>query len=322
MIAFLFPGQGSQQVGMGRALADAFPDARATFDEADAAFGAGSMGTDSVQPASLTTLCFDGPEDQLKLTEYTQPAILTVSIAAARVLASRGLQPDFVAGHSLGEYSANVVAGTFAFSDAVAVVRRRGSYMQEAVPVGQGAMAAILGLDVAAVRLACKDAAQGEVVAPANINSHDQVVIAGAAAAVERAGVLAKERGAKRVMPLPVSAPFHCALMKPAEERLAPELRSLAIQDPRVPVVANVDAQLKQDGGAAIDALIQQVSSPVRWEEIVQRLASEGVTTYVEVGVGRVLSGLVRKTRKDAKALAFGSPEDLSAVERALGSPA
>jgi [acyl-carrier-protein] S-malonyltransferase len=320
MIAFLFPGQGSQQVGMGKALTDAFPEARATFDEADAAFGAGSVGTDSVQPASLTTLCFDGPEDQLRLTEYTQPAILTVSIAAARVLASRGFQPDFVAGHSLGEYSANVVAGTFAFSDAVAVVRRRGRYMQEAVPVGQGAMAAILGLDATAVRLACEDAAQGEVVAPANINSHDQVVIAGAAAAVERAGVLAKERGAKRVMPLPVSAPFHCALMQPAEERLAPELLSLAVQDPGVPVVANVDAQLKRDGGAAIDALIRQVSSPVRWEEIVERLASEGVTTYVEVGVGRVLSGLVRKTRRDAKALAFGAPEDLSAVEQALGS--
>ena len=318
MIAFLFPGQGSQQVGMGRALTDTFPEARATFEEADGAFGTGSVGADSAQPTSLATLCFEGPEDQLRLTEYTQPAILTVSIAAARVLASRGIQPDFVAGHSLGEYSANVVAGTFTFADAVAVVRRRGRYMQEAVPVGQGAMAAILGLDVAAVRLVCEDAAHGDVVAPANINSRDQVVIAGAAAAVERAAMLAKERGAKRVMPLPVSAPFHCALMKPAEERLAPELRSLAIRTPRVPIVANVDAQPKNDGGEAIDALVRQVSSPVRWEEIVQRLASEGVTTYVEVGVGRVLSGLVRKTRKDAKALAFGSPEDLSAVEQAL----
>ena len=303
MIAFLFPGQGAQQVGMGRALTDAFPEARATFEEADAAFGA-----ESVRPSSLTTLCFEGPEDQLRLTEYTQPAILAVSVAAARVLASRGIQPDFVAGHSLGEYSANVVAGTFTFADAVAIVRRRGRYMQEAVPVGQGAMAAILGLDAAAVRLACQDAAQGDVVSPANINSHDQVVIAGSAAAVERAGALAKARGAKRVLPLPVSAPFHCALMKPAEERLAPELRALAIQDPRVPVVANVDAQPKRDGGEAIEALVRQVSSPVRWEEIVRCLASEGVTTYVEVGVGRVLSGLVRKIQKDARVVAFGSP--------------
>jgi [acyl-carrier-protein] S-malonyltransferase len=315
MIAFLFPGQGAQQVGMGRALTEAFPEARATFEEADAAFSA-----ESVHPSSLTTLCFEGPEDQLRLTEYTQPAILTVSVAAARVLASRGIQPNFVAGHSLGEYSANVVAGTFAFADAVAVVRRRGRYMQEAVPVGQGAMTAIIGLDVDAVRLACEDAAQGDVVSPANINSQDQVVIAGSAAAVERAGVLAKARGAKRVIALPVSAPFHCALMKPAEERLAPELRALAIQAPRVPVVANVDADLKRDGGEAVEALVRQVSSPVRWEEIVRRLASEGVTTYVEVGVGRVLSGLVRKIHKDAKVVAFGSPEDLSAVEQALGS--
>lgn len=319
MIAFLFPGQGSQQVGMGRALVDAYPEAKATFDEADAVFGAGATSPDSVQPVSLSSLCFQGPEDQLRLTEYTQPAILTVSIAASRVLASRGIQPNFVAGHSLGEYSANVVAGTFAFADAVAVVRRRGRYMQEAVPVGEGAMAAILGLDIAAVRRACEDAALGEVVAPANVNSRDQVVIAGSVAAVERAGVLAKERGAKRVIPIPVSAPFHCALMKPAEERLAPKLRGLVVQDPRIPVVANVDAQPKKDGVAAIDALVRQVSSPVRWEEIVQRLASEGVTTYVEVGVGRVLSGLVRKIRKDAKVLAFGSPEDLSAVEQAMG---
>jgi [acyl-carrier-protein] S-malonyltransferase len=320
MIAFLFPGQGAQQVGMGQALTNAFPEARATFEEADSAFGAGGIGAESGHPTSLTTLCFEGPEDQLRLTEYTQPAILTVSIAAARVLASRGIQPDFVAGHSLGEYSANVVAGTFTFADAVATVRLRGRYMQEAVPVGQGAMAAILGLDVAAVRLACEDAAQGEVVSPANINSHDQIVIAGSAAAVERAGVLAKARGARRVMPLPVSAPFHCALMKPAEERLAPVLRSLVIRDPRVPVAANVDAQPKRDGGEAIEALVRQVSCPVRWEEIVRRLASEGVTTYVEVGVGRVLSGLVRKIQKDAKIVAFGSPDDLSAVEQALGS--
>jgi [acyl-carrier-protein] S-malonyltransferase len=324
MIAFLFPGQGSQKVGMGRALADSFAEARATFDEADAAFTLGSVeeaGAETrVHPGSLSTLCFEGPEDQLMLTEYTQPAILTVSIAAARVLAARGIRPDLVAGHSLGEYSANVVAGTFSFGDAVRAVRRRGRYMQEAVPVGQGAMAAVLGLDVAAVRRACEDAAQGDVVGPANINSPDQVVIAGSAAAVQRAGARAKALGAKRVVPLPVSAPFHCALMKPAEERLAPELRALPVRDPRVPIVANVDAQPKRDGESAIDALVRQVSSPVLWEDIVQRLASEGVTTYVEVGSGRVLSGLVKKIRKDAQVCAFGAPEELAAVEGALAS--
>lgn len=295
---------------MGRALAEAFPEARATFDEADAAF---IDGNDPTGP-SLETLCFEGPEDQLTLTEHTQPAILTVSTAAARVLASRGIQPDLVAGHSLGEYSAHVAAGTFAFADAVRVVRRRGRYMQDAVPVGQGAMSAILGLDVAVVRRACEEAAQGEVVSPANINSPDQVVIAGATAAVQRAGERAKARGAKRVVPLPVSAPFHCALMKPAEDRLAPELRALAVQNPHVPVVANVDATLKRDAAAAIDALVRQVSSPVLWEDIVRRLASEGVSTYVEVGPGRVLSGLVKKIHKEAQVFAFGAPEDLEAI--------
>ena len=303
MIAFLFPGQGSQKVGMGKALAEAFPEARATFEEADEAFG-----------GALSTLCFEGPNDQLMLTEYTQPAILTMSIAAARVLAARGIEPDVVAGHSLGEYSANVAAGTFGFADAVRIVRRRGRYMQEAVPSGQGAMAAILGLGAAAVRRACEEAAQGEVVSAANINSPDQVVIAGAAAAVERAGARARALGAKRVVPLPVSAPFHCALMKPAETRLAPELRALPVQDPRVPIIANVDAMPKRDGVAAIDALVRQVSSPVLWEAIVHRLASESVTTYVEVGPGRVLSGLVRKIQKDAQVFAFGAPEDLEAI--------
>jgi len=288
---------------MGQALAEAFAEARATFEEADAAFGGG-----------LSGLCFEGPEDQLTLTEHTQPAILTMSIAASRVLASRGIEPDLVAGHSLGEYSANVVAGTFGFADAVRVVHRRGRYMQEAVPVGQGAMAAILGLDVAAVRRACEDAAQGEVVSPANINSPDQVVIAGATAAVQRAGERAKALGAKRVLPLPVSAPFHCALMKPAEERLAPELRALAVQDPRVPIVANVDAKPKTDGEAAIDALVRQVSSPVLWEDIMRRLASEGVTTYVEVGPGRVLSGLAKKIHKGAQVFTFAAPEELEAI--------
>ena len=288
---------------MGRALAEAFPEARTTFEEADAAFG-----------GSLSGLCFEGPEEQLTLTEHTQPAILTVSTAAARVLASRGIHPGIVAGHSLGEYSANVAAGTFAFGDAVEVVRRRGRYMQEAVPVGHGAMAAILGLDAATVRRACEEAADGEIVSPANINSSDQVVIAGATAAVQRAGERARALGAKRVVPLPVSAPFHCAMMKPAEERLAPELRSLAVHQPRVPIVANVDAESKREAEGAIDALVRQVSAAVLWQDVMHRLASEGVTTYVEVGPGRVLSGLARKIHKDAEVFAFGGPDDLDAI--------
>jgi [acyl-carrier-protein] S-malonyltransferase len=307
MIAFLFPGQGSQTVGMGKALADVFPVCRDTFAEADAALG---------EP--LSRLCFDGPEDRLMLTENTQPAILATSVAAANLLASKGIRPAFVAGHSLGEYSANVAAGTFAFRDAVSLVRRRGRYMQEAVPVGTGAMAAILGLDPEQVAHACADAAQGDVVAPANLNGGGQVVIAGSRDAVARAADRAKTLGAKRVIPLPVSAPFHCALMKPAEERLAPELRSLRTADPRMPIVANVDAEPKRTAPAAIEALVSQVSAPVRWEAVIRRLASEGVTTYVEVGPGRVLSGLVRKIHREATALSFGSPEELPAVEGIL----
>ena len=309
MIAFIFPGQGSQQVGMGKALAGAFPEARAAFDEADAAFAAGGSGS-----ARLSSLCFEGPDDQLMLTEHTQPAILTMSVAAARVLARHGIEPDLVAGHSLGEYSANVVAGVLDFADAVETVRRRGRYMQEAVPLGKGAMAAILGLDAEGVRRACDEAADGEVVSPANINSPDQVVIAGAAGAVRRASDRAKALGAKRAVPLSVSAPFHCALMKPAEERLAPELRALAVRDPRVPIVANVDGQPKQSGQAAIDALVRQVSAPVLWDAIVRRLASAGVTTYVEVGPGRVLGGLVKKVHKEARVLSFAEPADLEAI--------
>jgi len=309
MIAFLFPGQGSQAVGMGKGLADAFPEARAAFDEADAAFAAAG---ETPSARSLRQLCFEGPDDQLTLTEHTQPAILAVSIAAARVLEARGVRPQLVAGHSLGEYSANVAAGTFAFADAIRIVRRRGRYMQEAVPPGQGAMAAILGLDAAAVRRACEEAAGGDVVSPANINGPGQIVIAGAAGAVERAGARAKALGARRVVPLTVSAPFHCALMKPAEARLEPELRALAVRDPRVPIVANVDGAPKRDAGAAIDALVRQVSAPVLWEDVVRRLASEGVTTYVEVGPGRVLGGLVKKIHPDARILAFAAPEDLN----------
>jgi [acyl-carrier-protein] S-malonyltransferase len=294
---------------MGRALADAFPLCRATFDEADAALG---------EP--LSRVIFEGPEDQLTLTRNAQPAILTVSSAACRLLESRGLQPDFVAGHSLGEYSANVAAGTFAFTDALRLVRRRGEYMQEAVPVGEGAMAAILGLDASDVGQACADAARdtGQVVSPANLNGNRQVVIAGAREAVANASEKARARGARRAIPLPVSAPFHCALMKPAEDRLAPELRAVDARDPRVPVVANVDAEPKRDRAAAIDALVRQVSSPVLWEAVVARLASEGVTTYVEVGPGTVLSGLVKKIHREATVLSFGSPDDLEIVGRAL----
>ena len=311
MIAFIFPGQGAQSVGMGKALAEAYPVAAATFSEADAAFDRSAT---AAEGRALSDIIWAGPEEQLRLTEITQPAILATSIAAYRVLAAQGLLPAFVAGHSLGEYSANVAAGTLAFRDAVRIVQRRGRYMQEAVPVGAGAMAAILGSDPETVRRACEEAAQGEVVSPANINCHGQVVIAGATAAVERASERAKALGAKRAVPLAVSAPFHCAMMKPAEARLEPELRDIDAQTPRVPIVANVDARPKREAWAAIDALVQQVSAPVRWEEVMQRLASEGVTTYVEVGPGTVLSGLVKKIHKDAYVTHFGSPGDLAAV--------
>jgi len=310
MVACIFPGQGSQWVGMGKALADAHAVCRETFAEADAALG---------EP--LSRLCFEGPDDRLQLTEHTQPAILASSIAAWRLLALRGLRPAFVAGHSLGEYSAHVAAGTLAFGDALRIVRRRGRYMQEAVPVGAGAMAAILGLDAERVARACDEAAAGDVVSPANLNAPGQVVIAGSREAVARACVRAKALGAKRAIPLRVSAPFHCALMRPAEERLAPELRALAASDPRVPVIANVDAEPKRDAPSALEALVAQVSRPVRWEDVVRRLASGGVRTYVEVGPGTVLSGLVTKIVPGAAVLATDQDLDGPAMEALFTRP-
>jgi len=309
MIAFVFPGQGAQTVGMGRGLAETFPECRTIFEEADAALG-----------FALSEIIFEGPADRLTLTEITQPAILTVSVAACRLLEAHGVRPAIVAGHSLGEYSAHVAAGTFSFADAVRTVLHRGRYMQEAVPVGDGAMAAVLGLDEVAVRAACDEAAEGQIVSPANLNAPGQVVIAGHAAAVARAGDRAKARGAKRVIPLQVSAPFHCALMQPAEQRLAPVLRALPARDPRVPVVANVDAEPKRDADAAIAALIRQVSAPVRWEASVRRLASEGVTAYVEVGPGTVLSGLIKKVARDAMIVNLDQPAGLAAVTAVAGA--
>jgi [acyl-carrier-protein] S-malonyltransferase len=306
MIAFIFPGQGAQKVGMGKALAEAFPECRATFQEADAALG---------EP--LSALCFEGPEDRLQLTENTQPAILAMSIAVCRLVESRGVAAQFAAGHSLGEYSAHVATGTLSFADALRTVRRRGRYMQEAVPVGEGAMAALLGLDADAAAQACREAAAeltNRIVTPANLNAPGQVVIAGHADAVARAGERAKALGAKRVIPLAVSAPFHSPLMKPAEDRLAPELRALDARPPRVPVVANVDAEPKRDAAAAIEALIRQVSSPVRWEDVVKRLVAEGARTFVELGPGTVLAGLVKKIDRSVAVMSVESPETLDAA--------
>jgi [acyl-carrier-protein] S-malonyltransferase len=304
LIAFLFPGQGSQSVGMGKDLAANHAVARQTFEEADAALG-----------YKLSQVCFEGPEDQLRLTEITQPAILTVSVAAWRVLDEQGLKPGFVAGHSLGEYSAHVAAGTFSFADAVRTVRNRGKYMQEAVPVGVGAMAAILGMDPEKVAAACADAAQGQICEAANINSPEQIVISGHAAAVERAAKLADERGAKRAKVLPVSAPFHCSLMKPAQDRLAADLGALQLADPRVPLVSNVDANLKSDGEASRDALVRQVTGSVKWDQSIRLLIAQGVQTFVEVGPGKVLSGLMRQIDRSK---ASANVEDESSLRKAL----
>ena len=307
MIAFVFPGQGSQHVGMGRRLAEQFDVCRETLEQADAALG-----------DTLTQLCFDGPDDALTLTENTQPAVLAVSVAVHRLLVSRGVKPELLAGHSLGEYSAHVAAGTISFADALRTVRRRGQFMQEAVPVGTGAMAAILGLDAEAVRRACDEVAGNEVVSPANLNAPGQIVIAGARDAVARAEVRAKELGARRSMTLPVSAPFHCALMKPAERRLEPELRRLVVSDPAIPVAANVDAELKVDAASSIDALVRQVSAPVQWEAVIQRLITSGVDTCIEVGPGKVLSGLIKKIDRQIRTAAVEDPDGLTRVEQLL----
>ncbi len=274
-LAFLFPGQGSQEVGMGRALAERSPAAAAVWAEADAALG-----------FSLSTLCFEGPAADLGLTANTQPAVLTTSVAAAAALAERGVAPALAAGHSLGEYSALVVAGALRFADAVRLVRRRGEFMQEAVPVGTGAMAALMGVELAAVEQLCAEAAQGEVVGVANINSPGQIVIAGHRAAVERAVEAAAARGGRKSVLLPVSAPFHCALMKPAADRLAAELDRVAVSAPRIPVVRNVDGGVTRTADEVKPFLIQQVASPVRWTDCVERLAREGATGYLEVGPG------------------------------------
>jgi [acyl-carrier-protein] S-malonyltransferase len=293
---------------MGRDLAAAFPIARQTFEEANEALG-----------FDLAELCFSGPEEQLRLTEFTQPAIFTVSVAALRVLAAAGATADYFAGHSLGEYSANVAAGTIEFAPAARTVRRRGQLMQEAVPAGQGAMAAILGMPVESVIAVCQDASRevGAPVEPANMNSPEQTVISGATAAVERAIVLAKERGARRTVLLQVSAPFHCTLMQPAQDALAPVLESLSFQPAKVPLVVNVDAALVTDAEGLRDALVRQVTGAVRWTESMQLLIARGVTNFVEVGPGKVLSGLLRQIDRSQKC---GQAEDPASIEKLLAA--
>ncbi|BBA70103.1 ACP S-malonyltransferase [Geobacter sulfurreducens] len=288
--AFIFPGQGSQYAGMGKDLTDTFPVARQVFEEADDALG-----------SSLSRLCFEGPEDQLKLTANTQPAILTASVAAFRVLQTEtGLTADFLAGHSLGEYSALVAAGALGFADAVRTVRARGTFMQEAVPVGEGAMAAMLGIEPAVLAEICAEAAQGEVVSPANFNSPGQIVIAGNTGAVNRAIEIAKAKGFRKAMLLPVSAPFHSSLMVPAGERLAEVLAAVAVGDLAAPVVTNVEAKPNSDKGRVKELLVRQVSAPVLWDASVREMVSRGVTQFVEIGPGKVLSGLVKRIEKEA----------------------
>ena len=305
--AFIFPGQGSQYVGMGKSLSERFSTACQIFNEADQVLG-----------FSLTQLCREGPADELQLTENQQPALLTVSIAASRVLADEGFRPDFVAGHSLGEYSALVAAGSLDFADALQLVRKRGRYMQEAVPRGVGAMAALLKLPDGKLGSILAEAAQGEVVSAANLNSPDQVVIAGHAAAVGRAVELAKAAGARRALLLPVSAPFHCALMKPAQDRLAADLNATTFRDLTVPLVNNWQAQLIWSGAEARDGLYQQVPSPVRWAESIAKLAAQGVSRFVEVGAGGVLTGLLRNINPDLQGSKFGEADDLEKLHAAI----
>lgn len=308
--AFLFPGQGSQSVGMGRDLASTFAVARRTFEEANEALG-----------FDLAKLCFEGPEEQLRLTEFTQPAIFTVSVAALRVLAEAGVTADYLAGHSLGEYSADVAAGAIEFATAARTVRRRGQLMQQAVPAAQGAMAAILGMPAEAVVAVCRAASgEGSPVEPANLNSPEQTVISGATAAVERAVALAKERGAKRAILLQVSAPFHCSMMQPAQDGLAPILQEIPFSAAKVPVVVNVDAALVTDGSELRDALIRQVTGAVRWTQSMQLLVAEGVTTFVEVGPGKVLSGLLRQIDRSQKCAPVEDPAGLEKLLAVLSA--
>jgi [acyl-carrier-protein] S-malonyltransferase len=307
-IAFIFPGQGSQTVGMGKELFDKCPIARQTFEEADDALG-----------YKLSQVCFEGPAEQLRLTEITQPAILTLSIAALRVLEGCVPKPSFVAGHSLGEYSAHVASGTMTFADAVRTVRNRGKYMQEAVPVGVGAMAAILGMELEKVAAVCQDAAQGEVCAPANINSPEQIVISGNTAAVERGTKLADERGAKRAKILPVSAPFHCALMKPAQDRLEADLNNLKMRKPVYPVVCNVEASLVSDELRARETLVAQVTGAVKWEQSMRLLIESGAETFVEIGPGKVLCGLMRQIDRSKTCLNVADDASLAKALEQIG---
>jgi len=310
-IALLFPGQGSQAVGMGKDLAEKYPIARQTFDEADDALG-----------YKLSKLCFEGTEDVLRLTEITQPAILTVSVAALRVLEPQIPQPSFVAGHSLGEYSAHVASGTIAFADAVRTVRNRGKYMQDAVPAGVGAMAAILGMDLEKVTAVCHDAAQGEVCEPANINSPEQIVISGHAIAVERAAKLADERGARKAKLLPVSAPFHCSLMKPAQDRLEADLNALQMCRPLYPVACNVDAALVTDELRSRDALVRQVTGSVKWDQSMRLLIEKGVQAFIEIGPGKVLWGLMRQIDRSKACLNVSDDATLTKAVKTLGGKA